>query len=619
MKEDKDLLRSEEMAVVEEAREKQRHTGFISGLFLGNVKFDLLRPFPEQSKEDKEKADAFLEKLRLFLLHKVDPNAIDRDGEISDEVIRGLKDLGIFGLKIPEIYGGLGFSQSNYRRIFEMMGGWCANTVSLVAPPNSIGAAVPILKFGTEEQRKKYLPELARGKISSFALTEVGSGSDPSRIKTVARRVYNANGEHIGYSLNGEKLYTTGAIKENGIPLGDYIAVVARTKDDPKAGSKKGNLGFGLFLVDSKMAGFSTPYRCHFEGLRAIYNGVLKFDNVFVPKDNLIGNEGDGFKIAFQSLTIGRLTIASSCVGGLKQALQIARWWCKERNQWRRSIGEHEKTGAQLVRIACLTMVTDAFVRYCTKLVDDHKDVRIETAVTKVLSTEYLWEALCHLMQIRAGRGYETYYSLKQRGETAVGVGRMWRDAWVNRIFEGENKVMTLFVGREGTDEYLQRALVLTGDKAGFKNKAAAGFWVLKQLVKSLKRGRSGSHENFIKNEAKRLTYQLLRAGAKYQAGLQKKQLVIDQVVARALNLFLMAVSLAYAEARKDQPFAKELADYFCATIREEMAGQKWTTSWLLQGSHLKIEILAKRIMDGEAKWLEEGIISMLEKEGVKV
>ena len=616
MKDKDDLFESEEMKILEEARETQRHEGFISDLFLGEASFDYVRPFPEQSSEDKQKADEFIERLRKFLVEKVDPNAIDRDGEILDDVIQGLKDLGVFGLKIPREYGGHGFSQSNYRRIFQMVGSRCANIVALIAPPNSIGASVPILKFGTEEQKNKYLPQLAKGKISAFGLTENEAGSDPSRIKAMAQRVYNEKGEHIGYKLNGRKVWITGSVKDDGVPLGEYVVVVAKTKDDPKMSKKK--LGLSTLFISSDLVGYTTPHRTRFGGLKAIYNGVLEFDNIFVPKENLIGPEGRGFKVADQSLAVGRLTIVSSCVGGLKQSLQIARWWCKKRVQWRQSIGRHEATGSRLVKIAYLTMVTDALAQYCAKLVDDHKDVRIPAMSAKVIATNHLWEALDNLMQIRAGSGYENYYSLKNRGEIAVGVERMWRDSRVNSIFEGENTLLSLASGREGTDDYKQKASALMeGDS---KARLSAGLWMSKQLSKSFKRRLGSSHETFIYNQSKLLTYQLLRVGEKYRmTGLQKKQLVVGQLVARVYNLFLMALVLSYAEARNDKPLAKELADYFCLTVREEMTGAKWTTDWLLNGSHGRVDELAKRLMEGEAKWLEEGIISALEQEGVEI
>ena len=630
---DKDTLtkKPDALQVYEDSRDIEVHKGFVSDLFLGETPFDSLSPFPEQSDEDKEKANEFIGRLREFLIKNVDPNAIDRDGEIPDNVIQGFKEMGIFGLKIPKEYGGYGFSQSNYRRIFEMLGSHCANTVALVAPPNSIGAAVPIIKFGTEAQKNKYLPRLASGKISAFGLTEKEAGSDPSRIETTATRVYDDSGEHIGYKIKGQKIWTTCAVKDNGIPLGDYVVVVAQVKDERKKINKR--FALGMFLVDcSDSQGYSVPYRTRFSGLRAIYNGVLQFDDVFVPKDNLIGDEIKGFRLATKSLEVGRLTIVSSCVGGLKQSLQMTRWWCKERVQGGCQIGRHESVGSRLLRSASLSMITDALTQYCTGLVDGHKDVRLSAMAAKIIATDNLCESLDkHLMQIRAGYGYETYYSLKQRGEIAIGVERMVRDARVNRIFEGENDILTLASGREGLDVYKKQAEALTEGVTNIKEKISAGMWALNQLLSWLKPAKSESaksseegvpvsHEDFIRHEAGKLKSDLLRVGMKYGiAGAKKKHSVIMILVVRAFYLFQMAVALAYAEARKDKPLARELADYFCLTVREEMTGGKYKTEYLINGSHHLIDDLSRRLMDGEAKWLEEGIISALEQEGVEI
>ena len=634
------FLKSDEMTIIEEAKGDKPHEGFLYELFLGNARFDLLSSFPEQSAEDKEKADDLVEKVKKFLWENVDPDAIDRDEKIPEEVIDGLKKLGIFGLKIPKEYGGLGLSQSNYRRIFQLFGSWCGNISALVAPPNSIGAFLPVWKFGTEEQKNRILPELASGKISAFGLTEEEAGSDPSRIKMVAKRVYDENRQLKGYILNGHKLYTTCAVKDNGIPLADYIPVVARIKDAPIPGQKKQKGGFGLLIVQKDSPGYTTPIRCHFSGLKAIYNGVLLFKDVFVPVENRIGKEGDGFKIAYESLRVGRLTIASICVGTLKQSLQVARWWCKKRVQSRKSIGKHELTGADLVDIACSTLAIDAMVKYCSMLVDTGEDFRLGTGASKILATEYLWVVLDELLQIRGGRGYETFYSLKSRGEPGVGVERMWRDSRVNRIFEGENKIMTLALIDEGLTEYLKNHQIMNRKDSSAREKLMAIRWFVNKITKSLIRFFSFSHYRFIKNEAKKISRDIALLGFWYQAipslidqleqlvkkttgkdfkilhydggRVQNKQVPLAKISNRVMGLWLMAIVLSYAKSKKELPLILELSDYFCLKTSEKMKGKESTPGWIIWGSHRKVNSLAEKIMAGETKWLEHGIVSIL-------
>lgn len=639
----KDLLNSEAMHLVQDARGEVPYQGFVPELFLGRVRLDILKNFPEQDLEDKAKAEEFLSELKNFLLQWVDPNTIDRDGRISDELIAECRRRKLFGLKIPKEFGGWGFSQTNAMRIFKLIGSVCANMIAFLAPANSIGGFIPIWLFGTDEQKKRYLPELASGKISAFALTEKNAGSDPLGVETIARKKYE-NGVFVGYDLTGEKLYPTGAVKDDNISLAEYLIVVARVVDgdsEKESKRKKVRGKLGLFFVDTRNQGYSTPLKCHFDPLRSITNGVVKLEKVFVSKEDLIGREGQGFKIAVQSLSLGRLTIASSCDGGLAQVLQLSRWHCKRREQFGGPIGGHEATGAQLVRIACLAFVTDALVKYCSLCVDQKKDTRIESMVTKILSTEHLWEACCLMMRIFGGQGCETYDSKKARGEVPTPTTRMWRDAWVNMIFEGENKVTGLYLVMESTHKYVKQALetdtqeLLSGSETKATKAKVNYMTVIKQLVRlAIQSARASkkeqptnpeqsdqreTHEDFIQNQGKELIQQLLLAGAKYQLTLQHKQLVIQQFGKRAFNLYMMGLALSYAAKHKDKPHAEELADYFCQTVREEMTGAPWTPDWILNGSHLKVGQLATWIMNGEMAWLEDGIISALEREGIQV
>jgi alkylation response protein AidB-like acyl-CoA dehydrogenase len=256
------------LEMTEAAREvPQDKKSFAAGLFMGDCDFKRVFPFPEQNPTDKDQGDAFLQRLERFLKDKVDPDAIDRTGEVPQEVIDELGRMGAFGIKVATQYGGLGLSQTNYCRAAALLGSYDANLTALISAHQSIGVPQPLILFGTEEQKKKYLPRVAKGEISAFALTEQGVGSDPATMTT--RADPTADGKY--FTINGEKLWCT-----NGVKAG-VIVVMAQTP--PKVVNGKEKKQVTAFIVEMDTPGVEVTHRCHFMGLRALYNGVVKFTN----------------------------------------------------------------------------------------------------------------------------------------------------------------------------------------------------------------------------------------------------------------------------------------------------------------------------------------------------
>src|SRR6202012_5930061 len=327
-----------------EAARAETRDGFVSDLFMGHFTFPALHPFPVQRPEDHDQGDAFLQRLGDFLKAHVDPDEIDRTGEIPAEVFAGLAKLGAFGIKIPVEYGGLGLSQTNYCRAAMLLGSYCGNLTALLSAHQSIGVPQPLLLFGNEEQKRRWLPRVAAGEVSAFALTEPKVGSDPAKMET--RGEPTADGAH--FIINGEKLWCT-----NGVKAG-VIVVMARTPD------KNGRNQITAFVVDMDTPGVEVVRRCHFMGLRALYNGVIRFTNVKVPRENILLAEGKGLRVALTTLNTGRLTLPAACVGLSKRCLEIARTWANERVQWGAVIGKHAAIAEKIARLAAETFAMES-------------------------------------------------------------------------------------------------------------------------------------------------------------------------------------------------------------------------------------------------------------------
>ena len=258
--------------VAEAARESDwTEPSFLRELFLGRLRLDLIHPFPSENDVETENARPFMEKLRA-VLETVDSDAIDRDGHIPEEVVQKFRDIGAFGIKIPREYGGLGLSQVSYIRAIGMVTSKDGSLTALLSAHQSIGLPQPLKLFGTDEQKKKFFPRLAKGAISAFALTEMDAGSDPANMRTSA--TLSEDGTH--YILNGTKLWCTNGTRA------ELIVVMARTPDAIVNGKPKKQIT--AFIVETSWPGVEVVHRSRFMGLKAIENGVIRFNNVRVPK-----------------------------------------------------------------------------------------------------------------------------------------------------------------------------------------------------------------------------------------------------------------------------------------------------------------------------------------------
>src|SRR2546425_9379367 len=548
---------------------------FASNLFIGRYDFDRIYPWPAQSAEDRAAGEDFLRKLEDYLREHIDPDEIDRTGEIPPENFKGLAEIGAFGIKVPKKYGGLGLSQSNYGRAAVLLGSWDGNVAALVSAHQSIGVAQPLLLFGTEEQKQKYLPRVAAGEISAFALTEVHAGSDPATLSLKAEPTADSS----EFVLNGEKLWCT-----NGVKAG-VLVVMARTPSKMVGGKERKQIT--AFIVDVDTPGLEITYRCRFMGLRALYNAVVKFTDVRVPRENIISKEGAGMKVALTTLNTGRLTLPAACVGLSKRLLEISRKWAGERIQWGVPIGQHAAIAGKIAEMAGNVFAMEAMTFLTSSLLDRKAgDLRIETAMCKMFATEATWRIADDAMQVRGGRGYETAPSLAGRGEPPISVERFLRDCRVNTIFEGSSEIMRLFIAREALDPHLKVGGAIFNTQLPMSERAKAVFtsgkfyagWYPRQWIP----GGAGkidnlhsdleAHVQYASRTSKRLARGLFHAMARFGPKLDREQLLLSRFVGIATELFAISATCSFAQYKIEsgEPADEILsvANYFCRSAR---------------------------------------------------
>ena len=603
----------EAMEVAEASRETEwEKPSFVGDLFLGKLNLDLISPFPEQPEADKKEADEFLVKLERFLAENVDADKIDEQGEYDYELFKGFKELGAWGMKIPKEYGGLGFSATNYNRAIALVATWCGSSVAWLSAHQSIGVPQPLKLFGTPEQKKKWLPRLANGAISAFALTEPGVGSDPAKMQT--RAVPSPDGK--GWILNGEKLWCTNGTKA------ELLVVMAQTPPKMKDGKEKKQIS--AFVVETNTPGVEVAHRCQFMGLRGIGNALIRFKDVFIPKENILWGEGLGLKLALITLNTGRLTIPAGCAAAGRKMTDIAKEWANERVQWGLPIGKHDAVAAKIAWMASHTFAMEAIVWLTSGLADrGDVDLRLEAAMAKLFNTEVAWQCVDHLVQIRGGRGFETAQSLRARGEQGYPVERIMRDMRINRIFEGTSEIQHLFIAREAVDPHMKRGYKILLPETPAKEKVAAAAkagahyaaWYPSKYVgwsrfpKFGDFGKLSGHMGYIERQSRHLARSIFHSMMRYQAKLERKQMVLFRIVDIGTDLFAMSAAISYAamlSKKKESANAMELADVFCREARMRI-DQNFRT--LFDNHDEESYKLVSKLLKGEFDWLKGQVV----------
>lgn len=603
--------------VAEAAREKAwTQPSFGKELFAGRLRLDLIDPWPAPDPEARRRAEPFLDKLRAYLVAEVDGARIEREARIPDEVFTGLARIGAFGMKVDQEYGGVGLDNLHYCRALTLVGSASPAVGALLSAHQSIGVPQPLARFGTEEQKERFLPRLAAGEVSAFLLTEPDVGSDPARLTATADPLPDGS----GYRLNGVKLWAT-----NGT-VASLLVVMAKV---PRAADRRG--GVTAFVVEADSPGITVERRNAFSGLRGLENSVTRFNQVFVPAENRIGREGEGLRIALSTLNTGRLSLPAHCVGAAKYALAAARRWADARVQWGRPVAEHEAIATKLAFIAATTYGMTSMLDLSCRLADaGSSDIRIEAALVKLYASEMAWRIADELVQIRGGRGYETADSLAARGERPIAAEQMLRDLRINRIFEGSTEIMHLLIAREAVDTHLSVAGDLIDPDAGMARKAragarAGGFYAgwLPSLV--VGRGQSPTgyaefgplapHLRYVERRSRKLARSLFAGMARWQGRLEHRQSFLGRLVDIGAELFAMSAACGRARAeRGTRPEGVELADLFCRQARLRVD----THFHQLWHNTDEVDVAAaRRVVDGRYGWLEEGVLPLPEGDWV--
>jgi alkylation response protein AidB-like acyl-CoA dehydrogenase len=609
--------------VAETARDKASYSGFLAGLFEANVRWDLFTSIgiPETSQAALD----FIEQFKLALI-SLDPEQVDCDGELPEPILKTLAQIGAFGIKIPKRFGGLELTQSEYQKIATLSASYDASLTVLLSAAQSIGVPEPLRLFGTEEQKAKYLPRLAQGEISGFALTERNVGCDISKVETYAVRVIE-NGKTVAYRITGEKFFITNSARQDGEFLCSMLVVIARIVDRPEElQDPQAQKRYGAFIVETHWRGCSVT-RLRFEGVRGIYNGIPTFNDVRVPIENRLGNEDDGLRIALATLTVGRLTLPAASAGGLKQCLSVMRWWGSRRVQWNKPIGEHTLIGEKICRAAAYTLALDAVMAFCGAWANKKGDLRMESAAAKILGSEWYWDVVNDLFQVRGGRGFMTFDSQRKNGELGIPVMRMMRDARINLVWEGTSEILRIWMAREALAPYIEKGLAFLQGSSSDKFVALsyyAGMALRSRLPYSTPSSSAGMFGEdyarwvrFIESSTRSLTRTTLAATLRHRQGLHNKQILLQDLIDDSLAIFPMAAIIWYASQpeMRTKPGIRELTTYFCQEMKDRLRPPS-STAKRIRG-HKKdstVYRLSKVIMSGEYAWLEEGIVPLLEK-----
>jgi alkylation response protein AidB-like acyl-CoA dehydrogenase len=511
---------------------------FTRQLFSGTLDDSILFPYPRISDEEDRRVQEFLAELEAYLNANLDPEWIDENEEIPSEIIDELKRMGLFGISIPREYGGLGLSQSAYCRIFESITGYDVGLAIMLGVHLSIGIK-GIQLAGTEKQKRLYLPKAATGEwFASFALTEPTAGSDAAGIRS--RAVPSEDGSH--WILNGEKIW---------IGNGAFSEVIVAFAQTPVQRDGQTVDRITAFILRPDMPGYERGASLRKMGARGSNQTELRFHDVRVPRENVLGEVGEGFKLAMRILNSGRQGLSAGAAGGVKRVVRMAADFAKEREQFGRPIAEFELIQGKLAALAADAYTAESVAYFTTGLADrGDVDYALESAAAKVWNSDALDRAVDEMVQIAGGRGFVKGYPYE----------RMYRDARINRIFEGTNEILRLFVALSGLQEPGEQLRQL----AGALREPIQQFGLLTDFAgdrirMALRRGEPGieididprlrTHFDYLVSHTRDLRAAAERAIRRHGKKIVERQFLVSRLGDMAIELYVRACMLSRTQA----------------------------------------------------------------------
>jgi acyl-CoA dehydrogenase family protein 9 len=428
---------------------------FMRSLCMGYIEEDLILPYPTVSDNDRELLRNVCDGIASALKDRdAEYRKWDRAGELPPEVIQQMREMGLFSLIVPEEYGGMGMNSTAYSRTLQEIAKYNASIALTAGAHSSIGMRA-LLLYGTEEQCKKYYPKLASGEmIAAFCLTEPGAGSDAASITTKAVK------DGDDWILSGQKLWIT-----NG-GIADFFTVFAKT--DAAGGHVT------AFIVTKDLGNIATGAHEDKMGIRASNTTTVMFDNVRVPAANVLGEVGKGFKVAMNVLNSGRTGLGGGSIGAMKSLIEMTAKQCKERKQFGKPIAEYGLIKQKMGHMIVDCYATESLVNLVAGLIDQgHKDYAVEAAISKVFASECLWRTADEALQAAGGNGYMCEFPYE----------RILRDCRINRIFEGTNEILRLFIALTAMNDVGKELSALSKSLEGIFNDPIKGFGVMSEYA----------------------------------------------------------------------------------------------------------------------------------------
>ena len=509
---------------------------FTRGLFAGAVHDALLFPYPQGLDERRPDEAALVRRmvreLRALVGDVIDSAAIDEQETVPDAVIQAFARIGLLGLTVPREYGGSGLSASAYAKVFGEISQIDASLAVLVGVHCGLGSKAIVL-FGNAQQKATYLPPLARGEVlAAYALTEPDIGSDAQNIKTHAAQ--DPNGTWV---LNGRKIW---------IGNGHRAGVIATFAQTPVQRGGQTVLRPTAFIVRPDMPGFRVVGTVRKLGIRGSTQAELSYDNMQVPADHVLGTVGKGFSVAVHVLNGGRLTLAAGCTAGAKALVGQMAQYAESRVQFGRPIAGFEITQRKLATLSAEVYASDAMLGMLASLVDrGDADFSLEAACAKVFASELVWRAADEMVQVAGGRGFVKPYPYE----------RILRDTRINRIFEGTNEILRLFIALNGVQgpaerlkevgSALRKPLRNWGLISGYAASRIRSALGTTEAIDTPLHPRLAQHKTYFEKHAADLRERTDKAILKHRRDIIERQFVLERLANMAIELYATACVLA--------------------------------------------------------------------------